>query len=165
MPFARFVSDEDAPWFQRAPGRADGEPLIFGMVQRIEEDRGVILPVQVELLEVAADEVGASLHAVDPRIVARHRDHIRSDVLAGHGIAMARVEDAGPAAAAAQVQQARGRGGQQAHDEADGGQLNAAGRIGERLVERVVDALSAEFGKIGALGVFWHLWSPVGPPP
>src|SRR5712691_423271 len=134
MPFAWLRSHADATVPKCRESLADRQGFVHGVMQRVKEDGTIELVVEAELLVVAHLElqvVQDSRFAVLACVV----NHVGTDIDADDFVAPLGEEDAGPAGAAAKVEQPGRRGRQERHHRADLHEVPIASRVGERLID------------------------------
>ena len=113
MSEARFVRYQNATRFKRCVCCRDGSPLVVGVMQGIEEYGAVVIGSTFHGFVVIANEVQLlGSKAVTGAVFDRKFDHVRGNVLSGHLVPVKRIEHAGPRAAAPQIKQLSGRGGE-----------------------------------------------------
>ena len=151
----RFRRDADAARLQRPVRTRQGADFIHRVVQAIEEHDDVEFVLEPQRLVVADDEVEV-FQAVVVLEAAGRVDRFRYQVLADHVIPLLREQHAGPARAAAHVQQASAFR-HQAHHGAELHQVHAALGVRPRFVRGVAHAVRADVLEIIVFALRRHV--------
>lgn len=147
VPVSRFGRDAHAAVLQRLEDVSDHGLFLPGVVEGIEEKHAVEFLVKVHLLEVA-DQEPKIRQVVSSAVFLRPVNHVLGNVHARHVVAAPGQEDAGPAGAAADIQQPGRRRRQKPQHRAHLGQIPGAVGVGKRLVKRMQRTKLSEVSQI-----------------